>query len=67
MCYRTGRYTVFEARLWFFQPGSFTGWGGEGVNVLCRATPAWRLGDDKLTGQADDEGAVRAETYWSSI
>ena len=33
MCYRTGKYTAFEARPCIFQPGNFTGWGSEGVKV----------------------------------
>ena len=31
MCYRTGKYTVSQVRPCIFQPGNFTGRGGEGV------------------------------------
>ena len=34
MCYKTGKFTVFEARPWLFRPGHFKRWGSGGVNSL---------------------------------
>ena len=31
--YKTGKYTLFEAHPYIFQPKNFTGWGSEGVNL----------------------------------
>ena len=33
MCYRAWKYTVFEASPCILQPGNFTGWSSEGVNL----------------------------------
>ena len=33
MCYWPGKCTVFKAGPCIFQPGNFTGWGSNGVNI----------------------------------
>ena len=34
MCYRTRKYTVFEASLYIFQSRNSPGWDSEGVNGI---------------------------------
>ena len=41
MSYRTGIYTVLEARPCIFQPGNCTGWGSERVNSTACWFAAW--------------------------